>query len=90
MLTTRSVRGPASYVTGGFNVTMGSGQKIADSSGRVAAAWTSSSSPFVAQVVNSSGNIITVMLRDTRSSGIEAGSAVDFSNLHVMAIADVV
>jgi hypothetical protein len=46
------------------------------------AAWTVSSSPFVAQAVNASGNVATVILRDQRSGGIEPTSG-DFSALHV-------
>ena len=74
----RSIRGPASYAAGGFLVTLGDIERIAVSSGRMVAAWVVSSSPLVAQVVNASGNIATVILRDMRSSGIEPTSG-DFS-----------
>ena len=82
----RSVRGPASYLAGGFLVTLGDIERIAVSSGRMVAAWTVSSSPFVAQVVNASGNIATVMLRDQRSGGTEAADTVNFSGLHVAVV----
>ena len=83
MLRMRSVRGPASYLAGGFLATLGDIERIAVSSGRMVAAWTVSSSPFVAQVVNASGNVATIMLRDQRSGGIEAVDAVNFSALHI-------
>ena len=78
----RSVRGPASYSAGGFLVTLGDIERIAVTSGRLVAAWTVSSSPLIAQVVNASGNIATVILRDGRSSNIEPTSG-DFTGLHV-------
>ena len=78
----RSVRGPASYAAGGFLVTLGDIERIAVSSGRLVAAWVVSSSPLVAQVVNASGNVATVILRDLRSSGIEPTSG-DFSGTHI-------
>ena len=78
----RSVRGPASYSAGGFLVTLGDIERIAVSSGRLVAAWVVSSSPFVAQAVNASGNVATVILRDLRSSGIEPTSG-DFSGTHI-------
>ena len=78
----RSIRGPASYATGGFLATLGDIERIAVSSGRMVAAWVVSSSPLVAQVVNASGNIATVILRDMRSSGIEPTSG-DFSATHI-------
>lgn len=78
----RSVRGPASYAAGGFLVTLGDIERIAVSSGRMVSAYTVSSSPMVAQVVNASGNVATVILRDQRSGGIEPTSG-DFSGLHV-------
>lgn len=78
----RSVRGPASYAAGGFLATLGDIQQISVSSGRMVSATTVSSSPMAAQVVNASGNVATVILRDTRSGGIEPTSG-DFSGLHV-------
>lgn len=78
----RSVRGPSSYAAGGFLVTLGDIERIAVTSGRLVAAWVVSSSPFVAQVVQASGNVATVILRDHRSSGNEPTSG-DFSALHV-------
>lgn len=81
----RSVRGPSSYGAGGFLVTLGDVERIAVTSGRLAAAWTVSSSPLQAQVVNVSGNVATVILRDRRSSAIEPTSG-DFSALHVALI----
>ena len=81
-LRSRTVRGPSSYAAGGFLVTLGDVERIAVSSGRLVSAATVSSSPMVAQVVNASGNIATVILRDQRSSGIEPTSG-DFSGLHV-------
>lgn len=78
----RSVRGPASYSAGGFLATLGEIERIAVSSGRLVAAWVVSSSPMVAQAVNASGNIATVILRDMRSGGIEPTSG-DFSAMHV-------
>ena len=78
----RSIRGPASYGAGGFLVTLGDVERIALSSGRMVAAWVVSSSPFIAQVVQASGNIATVILRDLRSSGIEPTSG-DFTATHI-------
>jgi len=78
----RAVRGPASYSAGGFTITAGDVQAIVVSSGRMVGAWTVSSSYFVANVVNASGNIATVIFRDMRSGGIEPTSG-DLSNLHV-------
>lgn len=78
----RSVRGPSSYAAGGFLVTLGDVERLSVSSGRMVSAATVSSSPMAAQVVNASGNVATVILRDTRSSGIEPTSG-DFSALHV-------
>ena len=78
----RSVRGPASYATGGFLTTLGEVERIAVTSGRLAAAWVVSSSPLIAQVVAVSGNIVTTILRDMRSSGIEPTSG-DFSATHI-------
>ena len=78
----RSVRGPASYAAGGFLTTLGEIERIAVTSGRLAAAWVVSSSPLMAQVVTVSGNIVTVILRDMRSSGIEPTSG-DFSATHI-------
>ena len=52
-------------------------------SGRVAQAVVVSSSPFFAQVVNASGNLVTIMLRDSRSGGLEATAATDFSLMHM-------
>ena len=78
----RSIRGPASYAAGGFLVTLGDIERIAVSSGRMVAAWIVSSSPLIAQAVNASGNIATVILRDMRSSGIEPTSG-DFSATHI-------
>ena len=78
----RSIRGPASYAAGGFLVTLGDIERIAVSSGRMVAAWVVSSSPLVAQAVNASGNVVTVILRDMRSSGIEPTSG-DFSATHI-------
>ena len=78
----RSVRGPASYAAGGFAPVLGDIQAIAISSGRLVAAIMASSSYFVANVVNASGNIATVMMRDMRSGGLEPTSG-DLSNLHV-------
>lgn len=78
----RSIRGPASYSAGGFLATLGDIERIAVSSGRMVAAWVVSSSPLVAQVVNASGNIATIILRDMRSGGIEPTSG-DFSATHV-------
>ena len=78
----RSIRGPASYAAGGFLATLGDIERIAVSSGRMVAAWTVSSSPLIAQAVNASGNIATVILRDMRSSGIEPTSG-DFSATHI-------
>lgn len=79
---TRSIRGPSSYSAGGFLVTLGDIERIAVSSGRMVSAAIVSSSPMVAQVVNASGNVATVILRDMRSSGIEPTSG-DFSALQV-------
>jgi hypothetical protein len=78
----RSVRGPAVYAAGGFLVTLGDIERISVSSGRLVSAATVSSSPMVAQVVNASGNVATVILRDQRSGGLEP-TAGDFSGLHV-------
>ena len=78
----RSVRGPSSYAAGGFLVTLGDVERIAVSSGRLVTASVVSSSPLMAQVVNASGNVATVILRDFRSSGIEPTSG-DFSALQV-------
>ena len=78
----RSIRGPASYAAGGFLVTLGDIERIAVSSGRMVAAWVVSSSPLIAQAVNASGNVATVILRDMRSSGIEPTSG-DFSATHI-------
>jgi len=82
MLRMRSVRGPSSYTAGGFLVTLGDIERIAVSSGRLVSAATVSSSPMMAQVVNASGNVATVILRDLRSGGIEPTSG-DFTGLHV-------
>jgi hypothetical protein len=82
MLRMRSVRGPSSYGAGGFTITAGEVQAIEVSSGRMALASMVSSSYFFANVVNTSGNIATVILRDSRSGGLEPTSG-DLSNLHV-------
>lgn len=78
----RTVRGPSSYAAGGFDVTLGDVSNIAQSSGPLVQAHTVSSSPMVAQVVATSGNIATVILRDSRSGGGEPTSG-DFSALDV-------
>ena len=88
MIRTITIRGPASYAAGGFNVTLGEMERIGSSSGRQVQATVVSSSPYVANVVGSSGNITTVLLRDLRSGGLEAAAAVDVSNLHVMVTAE--
>ena len=77
-----SVRGPASYAAGGFLVRLGEAERIGQSSGRMVAAFTVSSSPLEAQVTGASGNVATVILRDMRSSGIEPTSG-DFSATHI-------
>ena len=77
-----SVRGPASYAAGGFLVRAGDVERIGQSSGRLVAAFTVSSSPLLAQVTTTSGNVVTVILRDTRSSGIEPTSG-DFGATHI-------
>ena len=77
-----SVRGPASYAAGGFLVRLGDVERIGQSSGRLVAAWTVSSSPLLAQATATSGNVVTVILRDMRSSGIEPTSG-DFSGTHI-------
>lgn len=78
----RSVRGPSSYAAGGFDVTLGELEYISVSTGRIVYAGTVSSSPMAAQVANASGNIVTIILRDARSGGIEPTSG-DFTGLHV-------
>ena len=78
----RSVRGPASYSAGGFAPVFGDIQAIAVSSGRIVGAFMASSSYFIANLVNASGNIATVIMRDMRSGGLEPTSG-DLSNLHV-------
>ena len=85
MLRMRSVRGPAAYAAGGFLVTLGDVERIAEASGRLVGAWTVSSSPMVAQVTGASGNVATIILRDQRSGGIEPTSG-DFSGLQVAAV----
>lgn len=78
----RTIRGPAAYAAGGFTYAVDEVEYIGESSGRMVAALTVSSSPMIAQVVNHSGNIATIILRDTRSGGIEPTSG-DFSGLHI-------
>lgn len=82
----RGVRGVASYTTGGDNYTLGDVEKIAVSSGRAVAAFAASSSRVVPQVVNASGNIVTVMMRDLGSGGQEAASTTNFSTQHLAVV----
>ena len=78
----RSIRGPASYAAGGFNYTLDQVEWLGQSSGRMVSADTVSSSPMLAQVVSDSGNIVTIIMRDMRSGGIEPTSG-DLSNLSI-------
>lgn len=78
-----SVRGPSSYSTGGFDRTLGEPEYIAESSGRMVVAYGASSSQHIPQVAGSSGNIVTIIMRDGRSSLIESAATTDFSGLHI-------
>ena len=79
----RSIRGPASYAAGGFTYTLDQVEYLGQSSGRMVTAATVSSSPMIAQVVSDSGNIVTIIVRDVRSGGIEPAGTPDLSNLHI-------
>ena len=78
----RSIRGTDAYTAGGFLYRIDDFEYIAQSSGRMVMAATVSSSPLVAQAVAASGDTVTIILRDQRSSGIEPTSG-DFSGLHI-------
>jgi len=78
-----TVRGPASYSAGGFDVPLGEIGDIGESSGRLVAAFAVSSSTFVPNVVDASGNIATIMLHDMRSGGNEVADGTDASPLQV-------
>ena len=80
----RSLRAPRSYTTGGDTYTLGEYEYLAYGSGvigRKILVQTVSSSPYIPQPVSHSGNIVTIMLRDTRAGGAEAASTTDVSNL---------
>lgn len=79
----RSIRGPASYAAGGFTYTLDQVEYLGQSSGRMVMAATVSSSPMIAQVVSDSGNIVTIIVRDSRSGGIEPAATPDLSGLHI-------
>ena len=81
----RGIRGPSSYAAGGFDTPLGEIEYIPASTGRMVSAATVSSSPMTAQVVAHSGNIVTIILRDQRSGGIEPTSG-DFTNLHLAVV----
>ena len=78
----RAIRGPAAYAAGGFTTTLDEVEYVSQSSSLLCQVQTVTSSPMVAQAVSSSGNIVTVILRDQRSSGMEPASG-DFSALGI-------
>jgi len=85
MIKLTSARGPSSYSAGGFDVTVGAFEEVSQSSGAMVLAQIASSSYYYASPVSASGNIVTVMVRDLRSAGMEAG-AVDMSGLDVLVL----
>lgn len=86
MIVARSVRGPASYATGGFLVRIGEVQKIRVSSGNMAGVMITSSSTFSAKGTNVSGNVVSVLVQT--ASGTEIANATDLSAMHFMLIVD--
>lgn len=88
MLRMRSLRGPASYTTGGDSRVLGDIVEIAQSSGRMVTASIVSSSYYRAEVVNASGSAVVIMVRDMRSGALEAASTTDLSTLHFCVIYD--
>lgn len=78
----RGVRGPASYTTGGNNYRLGDVEFIEVQSGRVVSAVAVSSSFYRPQVVGASGNLVTILVSDSRSGNLEADNATDMSGQH--------
>lgn len=77
----RTIRGPASYSTGGFPFTIGGIESIANSSGRMVMAGSVSSSYYLPQVTSANANVVTIRVTDSRSGSLEAAAAVDLSGV---------
>ena len=82
----KGIRGPASYSSGGFPVTLGRYQSIASGSGRMVGVLVTSSTPYLAQAVSNSANVVTVRLWDSRSGNIEVPGATDVSTMQMAMI----
>lgn len=83
----RTIRGPASYSTGGaYIVTLGDVQILTLSSGAIGkkvSAYVASSSTFLANVVSQSSNAVAIIMHDLRSGGQEVASATDLSPVDI-------
>ena len=86
MIVARGVRGPASYLSPGFQVRIGEIQKIQTSSGRMAGVMITSSSNFTAKVVAASGNVAVVAV--FTSSGTQIADTTDLSGMHFFVVVD--
>jgi hypothetical protein len=82
-----SVRGPALYVSPGFNVTMGGVEEVEQSSGVMAGAFTNTSS-IINPRCSASGNIVTVLCGDVRSGHMEIADNTVLSNVEFVVIAN--
>lgn len=84
----RTLRGPASYLTGGATIfTFGDVERLTLSSGATGkkiSAYTASSSTFMPNVVSQSNNAVAVILHDLRSGGQEIASATDISLVDIV------
>ncbi len=88
MLKMVSVKGPTSYTSPGFGVIVPGIQQIHQSSGLQAMVGVSGSSFYIAQVVSCTGNQVNVMVRDSRSGGIEVVASTDLSPQNFTVIAE--
>lgn len=83
MLRMRTLRGPASYLTGGATIfTLGDVERLALSSGEIGrkvSVWASSSTAAMPQVVSQSSNAVATIMHDMRSGGQEIASAVNLA-----------
>lgn len=77
----RSIRGPSAYVAGGFTTTLDEMEYLTESSSlNFIVAPVGASTSIIANAQSYSGNIVTIVLRDTRSGGLEPTSG-DFSGI---------
>lgn len=90
MIAMKSVRGPATYVPAdGYDVTIGELEEINVSSGKMVMAQVLTSSVMVAIPNSVSGNIVTLLMQDSRS-GLMAFSdtSTPLSETEIAVIAD--